>query len=79
MILPQAGLFAPPKRLPRRAVRGLGAHSPHQAGWGVSHGLADGSGWVWQRASKVLIESSKDLPSPIPVSDLRGQALILDI
>ena len=28
MILPQAGLFDPPERLPRRAVRGLGAHSP---------------------------------------------------
>ena len=43
--LPEAGTFCPPpERLPRRAVRGLGAHSPHQAGWGVSHGLADGSG-----------------------------------
>ncbi len=31
--LPQASLAEiPPERLPRRAVRGLGAHSPHQAG-----------------------------------------------
>jgi hypothetical protein len=29
--LPQARLAeVPPERLPRRAVRGLGAHSPHQ-------------------------------------------------
>ena len=31
--LPQASLTqVPPERLPRRAVRGLGAHSPHQTG-----------------------------------------------
>jgi hypothetical protein len=31
--LPQASLApVPPERLPRRAVRGLGAHSPHQTG-----------------------------------------------
>ena len=29
---PQALIQVPPERLPRRAVRGLGAHSPHQTG-----------------------------------------------
>jgi hypothetical protein len=56
-----------PERLPRRAVRGLGAHSPHQPGWRVWHGLADGAGSAWQCKSKVFIESSKVLPSPILV------------
>ena len=55
--------LVPPERLPRRAVLGLGAQSPHLAGWGVSHGLADGSRWGWQRDSKVLIKSSKVLRS----------------
>ena len=36
IVRPQLGSRVPPERLPRRAVRGLGAQSPHQTG--SSHG-----------------------------------------